>query len=132
MRKHDKGPFSCPKCPRVLKSEHGLAYHMNIHNGVAAFLCPDCGRSFVTKQKMQNHVRAKHTHERPYICDQCGAGFIRSDKMLIHKRRVHTGERPYACEHCDWRGVDSSDLIHHRKKHLKQASFLPAQREIVS
>ena len=119
MRKHDKGPFSCPKCPRVLKSEHGLAYHMNIHNGVAAFLCNDCGRSFVTKQKMQNHVRAKHTHERPYICDQCGAGFIRSDKMLIHKRRVHTGERPYACEHCEWRGVDSSALIHHRKKHLK-------------
>ena len=133
MRKHDKGPFSCPKCPRVLKSEHGLAYHMNIHNGVAAFLCPDCGRSFVTKQKMQNHVRAKHTHERPYICDQCGAGFIRSDKMLIHKRRVHTGERPYACEHCDWRGVDSSDLIHHRKKHLKQAAaFPPPQREVVS
>ena len=134
MRKHDKGPFSCPKCPRVLKSEHGLAYHMNIHNGVAAFLCPDCGRSFVTKQKMQNHVRAKHTHERPYICDQCGAGFIRSDKMLIHKRRVHTGERPYACEHCDWRGVDSSDLIHHRKKHLKQAASLlpPPQREVVS
>ena len=135
MRKHDKGPFSCPKCPRVLKSEHGLAYHMNIHNGVAAFLCPDCGRSFVTKQKMQNHVRAKHTHERPYICDQCGAGFIRSDKMLIHKRRVHTGERPYACEHCEWRGVDSSDLIHHRKKHLKQAAAFqppPPQREIVS
>ena len=125
MRKHDKGPFSCPKCPRVLKSEHGLAYHMNIHNGVAAFLCNDCGRSFVTKQKMQNHVRAKHTHERPYICDQCGAGFIRSDKMLIHKRRVHTGERPYACEHCEWRGVDSSDLIHHRKKHLK--ALLPPQ-----
>ena len=74
---------------------------------------------------MQNHVRAKHTHERPYICDQCGAGFIRSDKMLIHKRRVHTGERPYACEHCEWRGVDSSDLIHHRKKHLK--ALLPAQ-----
>lgn len=129
MRKHDKGPFNCPKCPRVLKSEHGLAYHMNIHNGIAAFLCNDCGRSFVTKQKMQNHVRAKHTNERPYICDQCGTGFIRSDKMLIHKRRVHTGERPYACEHCEWRGVDSSDLIHHRKKHLK--AIIP-QREMLS
>jgi KRAB domain-containing zinc finger protein len=83
------------------------------------FLCNDCGKSFVTKQKMQNHVRAKHTMERPYVCDTCGTGFVRSDKLLIHKRRVHTGERPYSCEHCDWRGVDSSDLIHHRKKHLK-------------
>ena len=68
---------------------------------------------------MQNHVRAKHTMERPYVCDSCGTGFVRSDKLLIHKRRVHTGERPYSCEHCDWKGVDSSDLIHHRKKHLK-------------
>ena len=119
MNIHDGFTFSCHMCPKVLKSKHGLAYHMNIHNSTQAFLCNDCGKSFVTKQKMQNHVRAKHTLERPYVCDTCGTGFVRSDKLLIHKRRVHTGERPYSCEHCDWKGVDSSDLIHHRKKHLK-------------
>jgi predicted RNA-binding Zn-ribbon protein involved in translation (DUF1610 family) len=119
MNIHDGFTFSCHMCPKVLKSKHGLAYHMNIHNCTQAFLCNDCGKSFVTKQKMQNHVRAKHTMERPYVCDTCGAGFVRSDKLLIHKRRVHTGERPYSCEHCDWKGVDSSDLIHHRKKHMK-------------
>ena len=119
MNIHDGFTFSCHMCPKVLKSKHGLAYHMNIHNSSQAFLCNDCGKSFVTKQKLQNHVRAKHTMERPYVCDTCGSGFVRSDKLLIHKRRVHTGERPYSCEHCDWKGVDSSDLIHHRKKHLK-------------
>ena len=119
MNIHDGFTFSCHMCPKVLKSKHGLAYHMNIHNSAQAFLCNDCGKSFVTKQKMQNHVRAKHTMERPYVCDTCGAGFVRSDKLLIHKRRVHTGERPYSCQHCDWKGVDSSDLIHHRKKHMK-------------
>ena len=119
MNIHDGLAYSCHVCPKVLKSKHGLAYHMNIHNNAQAFLCNDCGKSFVTKQKMQNHVRAKHTMERPYVCDTCGIGFVRSDKLLIHKRRVHTGERPYSCQHCDWRGVDSSDLIHHRKKHLK-------------
>ena len=128
MNIHDGHSFSCHMCPKVLKSKHGLAYHMNIHNSTQAFLCNDCGKSFVTKQKMQNHVRAKHTLERPYVCDTCGTGFVRSDKLLIHKRRVHTGERPYSCEHCDWKGVDSSDLIHHRKKHLK-AQLTPQKTE---
>ena len=68
---------------------------MNLHEGVADFLCDDCGKGFVTRQKLTNHRRAKHTFEKPYICDQCGQGFIRSDKLTVHKRRAHTGEKPY-------------------------------------
>ena len=70
-------------------------YHSNLHDGVADFLCDDCGRGFVTRQKLLNHRRSKHTFEKPYICDQCGRGFTRSDKLTVHRRRAHTGEKPY-------------------------------------
>jgi len=73
-------------------------YHMSLHDGVADFLCDDCGKGFVTRQKLTNHRRSKHTFEKPYICDQCGQGFIRSDKLTVHKRRAHTGEKPYQVE----------------------------------
>jgi len=72
-------------------SQHGI-----IHSGnVTDHQCTDCGKSFVTKQKLLNHRRSVHTFEKPYICDQCGQGFTRSDKMVVHKRRAHTGEKPF-------------------------------------
>ena len=128
LKKHENSTFRCPHCPKVLTSQQGLSNHVNMHNGMAEHLCNECGMSFVTRQRLVDHTRWKHTFERPYVCDLCGASFVRSYKLVVHKRRVHTGERPYSCEHCDWRGVDSSDLIHHRKKHHKNPpAYLPRQ-----
>lgn len=128
LKKHENSTFRCPHCPKVLTSQQGLSNHVNMHNGMAEHLCNECGMSFVTRQRLVDHTRWKHTFERPYVCDECGASFVRSYKLVVHKRRVHTGERPYSCEHCDWRGVDSSDLIHHRKKHHKNPpAYLPRQ-----
>ncbi|TRY78529.1 hypothetical protein TCAL_08109 [Tigriopus californicus] len=117
VAKHVQSEFSCHRCPKKFKSDKGLKYHMNVHDGVHDYLCDDCGRGFITRQKLLQHRRAKHTFEKPYVCDTCGEGFTRSDKMNLHKRRAHTGEKPYNCDQCSWKGVDSSGLIHHRKKH---------------
>ena len=53
---------------KKFKSARGLKYHMNLHNGIADYQCEDCGKAFVTRQKLMNHRRAKHTFEKPYIC----------------------------------------------------------------
>ncbi len=45
---------------------------MSLHDGVADFLCHDCGKGFVTRQKLGNHRRSKHTFEKPFICEQVG------------------------------------------------------------
>ena len=75
---------------------HHSRHHGIVHSGgVTAHQCHDCGKNFVTKQKLVNHRRSLHTFEKPYICDQCGQGFVRSDKMVVHKRRAHTGEKPF-------------------------------------
>lgn len=117
-QKHLNPVLKCSQCPRSFKSTKGLKYHLNIHNGIADYLCDDCGRGFVTRQKLLFHRRSKHTLEKPYICDKCGDAFVRSDKLADHMRRLHTKEKPYACPDCPWKGVDSSGLIHHKKKHL--------------
>ena len=77
LTKHDNIIFKCPMCPKELQSERGLAYHLNVHQGVADHLCNECGRSFVTRQKLIDHTRSRHTLERPYVCKTCGAGFVR-------------------------------------------------------
>ena len=77
LTKHENIIFKCPICPKQLQSERGLAYHLNVHQGVADHLCNECGRSFVTRQKLIDHTRSRHTLERPYVCETCGAGFVR-------------------------------------------------------
>ena len=77
LTKHENIIFKCPMCPKSLQSERGLMYHMNVHNGIADHLCNECGRSFVTRQKLIDHTRSRHTLERPYVCETCGAGFVR-------------------------------------------------------
>jgi KRAB domain-containing zinc finger protein len=129
QQRHVKPSFECSVCPRTFKSGRGLKYHMNIHNNIAEYLCDDCGRAFVTRQKLINHRRAKHTFERPYICDVCGEGFTRSDWLVVHKRRAHTGEKPYACDKCEWKGVDSSSLIHHKKRHKPKDDATSKKKE---
>ena len=82
LTKHENIIFKCPMCPKSLQSERGLMYHMNVHNGVADHLCNECGRSFVTRQKLIDHTRSRHTLERPYVCETCGAGFVRYENWL--------------------------------------------------
>ena len=84
LTKHENIIFKCPMCPKSLQSERGLMYHMNVHNGVADHLCNECGRSFVTRQKLIDHTRSRHTLERPYVCETCGAGFVRYQKYIIY------------------------------------------------
>ena len=109
--------YTCTACSRQFKSRRGYREHQNLHTGTADHLCNNCGRGFITRQRLVNHMRTKHTLEKSYICDMCGEAFLRSDRLLVHRRRVHTGERPYACDRCDWRGVCSSTLIVHQKRH---------------
>eukprot|EP00095_Tigriopus_kingsejongensis_P012432 snap_masked-scaffold924_size80766-processed-gene-0.7 protein:Tk12432 transcript:snap_masked-scaffold924_size80766-processed-gene-0.7-mRNA-1 annotation:"zinc finger protein 850-like" len=135
VSKHVQSKFPCHRCDKIFKSERGLKYHLKIHDGQLDYLCSDCGRGFITRQKLLNHRRSKHTFEKPYVCDACGQGFIRSDKLVIHKRRAHTGEKPYRCDSCPWRGVDTSALIHHKKRHeneerkMRMESSIPEGNE---
>ncbi len=115
--------FKCPKsgCSKTFKSKAGRDYHVKVHDGRTDFLCDDCGKGFVGRQKLIEHRRAKHDSESPFRCEICDKSFNRSDKLKVHIRRFHTGEKPFKCDKCDFRAVDSSGLIHHRnQRHRKK------------
>jgi predicted RNA-binding Zn-ribbon protein involved in translation (DUF1610 family) len=50
--------YQCQTCPRGFKTPRGLKYHMALHTGIAAFHCGECGKAFITRDKLilhQNH-----------------------------------------------------------------------------
>lgn len=55
---------------------------------------PGCSRSFAGPWNVQQHIREKHTFERPYKCDDCAAdgietAFTRQYGLNRHKVQMH-------------------------------------------
>ncbi|MCL4165200.1 UNVERIFIED_CONTAM: hypothetical protein GTU68_011601 [Idotea baltica] len=67
--------------------------------GIAVFRCPYCGYESFNNQHVKNHVRYKHTGERPYPCALCSKGFVKNVDLKRHMR-IHTGEKPFQCPKC--------------------------------
>lgn len=49
----------------------------------------DCPRMFTCPHNVQQHVREKHTGERPNVCEDCGASFPRPYSLNRHAWCVH-------------------------------------------
>ncbi|MCP9257500.1 hypothetical protein DINM_000852 [Dirofilaria immitis] len=74
--------------------------HMQIHDGVKPYNCPQCKRNFARKHTLTKHMRT-HTGEKPYSCSECRKCFSQSSNLITHMRnhtRTHTGEKPYKIE----------------------------------
>lgn len=61
---------------------------------------PGCPRFFACPHNVQQHIREKHTHEKPFKCEACAAenvetAFARQYGLNRHRAQVHgAGEKP--------------------------------------
>ena len=57
---------------------------------------PGCPRFFACPHNVQQHIREKHTHEKPYKCNECfDVAFARQYGLNRHNAQVHgVGEKP--------------------------------------
>ncbi|KRF99438.1 uncharacterized protein Dwil_GK12031 [Drosophila willistoni] len=62
-------------------------------------ICQYCTKGFRGTYELDNHIRSRHTTERPFECPQCHKKFATLSFLRNHTR-LHTGQRPYKCPHC--------------------------------
>uniref|UniRef100_W5M9L3 C2H2-type domain-containing protein n=3 Tax=Lepisosteus oculatus TaxID=7918 RepID=W5M9L3_LEPOC len=93
--------------------------------------CRECGLRFPGSRAKERHMRRRHPEEyqehilsgslRCHLCQlSCGS----SRELIEHQRAQHTQGRPFQCPVCGDSFVQSHALINHKRRHLRQSSYV--------
>ncbi|XP_028930413.1 histone H4 transcription factor isoform X2 [Ornithorhynchus anatinus] len=113
----DQQRFQCSHCSKRFATERLLRDHMRNH--VNHYKCPLCDMTCPLPSSLRNHIRFRHSDDRPFKCDYCDY----SCKNLIDLRKhldTHSKEPAYRCEFegCDFSARSLCSIkSHHRKVH---------------
>ncbi|XP_030009879.1 histone H4 transcription factor [Sphaeramia orbicularis] len=109
--------FQCSHCSKRFATERLLRDHMRTH--VSHYKCPLCDMTCPSPSSLRNHIKFRHSNEKPYSCEYCEY----SCKNLIDLRKhldTHSSEPAF---HCDFPGCGFTSRtlctmkIHHKREH---------------
>ena len=94
--RNDKGEFVCPECNVIKARQNTMFYHMKKHIGEMRHACtePGCGKAFIQKSGLQQHMMQMHSPENvvPLSCPCCDHTCKMKANLLIHIGRKHGGD----------------------------------------
>jgi hypothetical protein len=114
LKKHE-----CHICGKIISSRGNLNKHLAIHDPDKKFPCKLCDLKFNQQRDLNTHSMQIHTGERPHICKICGKGFVHKHYLSEHMD-YHTGERKYQCPQCGKCFQSTSTLVKHSERHKGQ------------
>ena len=113
------GDFQCPQCEKTFSSKQYMRVHIKkVHDKIRDHMCDICSKTFATPKDLANH-QFVHTGEKQYPCHICGKSYQSKDYLIIHTR-MHTGEKPYFCELCGKSFSDPSSYAVHKRQHTEE------------
>jgi len=82
--------MNCPTCFKSMTKRHYVKHHRASCNKEIILKCEHCGREgFCNSSTLQDHIRAKHTKEKPFKCDYCVKSFPAASHLAHHRMKNH-------------------------------------------
>jgi len=114
------GFYRCsePNCHERFDKYTRLQRHkVNVH-GIGGVLCSFCGKRFLIKGHLENHMEWAHSEGNEVECKICGRK-CKGPNSLRNHVRTHATERLWSCEICGFATTTSANLRSHRRSHYK-------------
>ena len=78
--------------------------------------CPECKFSAIQDSDLTQHVKAKHSGDRPFTCSRCDETFKTKSHLKVHL--VTHGEKPFKCQYCEFSCSEASGVRNHISTHI--------------
>ena len=117
--------FHCDKCRFKTLVEERYRKHKEAHENNSGEVCNHCGKIFLLKRDLRDHLRFCHQEGRKkiYSCPQCGKALSSLEYLRGHMG-THTGDREYRCRLCgSGYTVETSLSKHFRNHHPTEKIF---------
>ena len=110
--------FPCPECDDVFGSRKAHQYHLNVVHLKLSYDCEKCEKTFRDPDGLRQHERKVHNREMLRVqCDICAEWSSNKECLDNHIRNKHTGEKPFPCTFCDEAFTALALMTSHRKRY---------------
>ncbi|KAJ0184289.1 hypothetical protein K1T71_000712 [Dendrolimus kikuchii] len=123
------GELVCKPCNRTFSSIETYNQHMKISKkhvteNVFKFVCNECGKRFLDKIKLKDHIDWDHLKNYVHICTLCEKVFKSRTSLFLHHRAVHKKDKlEYLCDHCGKAFPNHGRLRSHIVLHTNETPY---------
>ncbi len=118
-----KTDVTCVNCKKTLKKWYYLQVHKRTCTSSIVYRCNICSQDFVNGTTLQNHLRAKHSEDKPFQCEYCPAKYATAMSLSGHRSRVHhvskngqhVPKKMYPCSQCGRLLTSKTKVVQHMK-----------------
>ncbi|XP_027129285.1 histone H4 transcription factor isoform X1 [Larimichthys crocea] len=113
---------ACPGCGGMYASNTKFFDHIIRQSAMEGqrFQCSHCSKRFATERLLRDHMR---THVSHYKCPLCDMTCPSPSSLRNHIKFRHSNEKPYSCEYCEYRCKNLVDLRKHLDTHSSEPAF---------
>ncbi|XP_055846092.1 zinc finger protein 37-like [Episyrphus balteatus] len=114
--KVESNKYECKECGLFFKNPSNFKEHSRKHDKSIQFPCRHCDRKFLQKKKLEHHIMRFHLNECPFKCDICGKCYVTKSNLTDHIRSKHT-KTTFDCDKCKRKFESQSGLREHKYTH---------------
>ena len=108
----------CPNCGGLFANRIKFLDHCLKQQEGHSFQCTTCEKKFAIERHLRDHMRSHVNH---YKCPHCDMTCPTPSTLKNHVKYRHTTEKPFGCEFCQYRGKTKADIKSHVRVHYNEA-----------
>ena len=84
--------LECGMCDYKAYSKTEMVNHgfKHLDKEEKPYQCEECGRRFLQRSSLENHLKVVHLKIKDYVCKLCSKAFGTKENLKTHMKRIHS------------------------------------------